>query len=271
MAENKNHSLVRRPANAVEKAAPGAKRILSGMVTDALDLAKRPASKEVAVADVQLESWWQTGSDYYSGRTVPKDYAVAVKWWRKAAEHGYAKAQFNLGYCYRYRLGVKGDYKEAVKWYRKAAKQNHAGAQHELATSYDFGHGVEKDEVEALKWHRKAAEQNHAESSGFLGYAYLHGEGVEKNEAEAVKWLHQAADQIDEYALCDLGICYQNGCGIPQDRSEAYKLFRISAALEQEGATLLKSLVGQMNSAEIAEGKRRFREFCLENDLDWVT
>jgi len=83
--------------------------------------------------------------------------------------------------------------------------------------------------------------------------------------------LRQAADQLDEYALCDLGICYQNGSGIPQDRSEAYKLFKISAAMEHEGATLLKSLVGQMNSVEIAEGERRFREFCLENDLDWVT
>jgi TPR repeat protein len=271
MNEKNNFALVRKSSSAIEKAAPGVKRILSGMVTDALDLAKRPASKEVAVADVQFENWWQTGSDYYSGRTIPQDYAEAVKWWRKAAEQGYAKAQFNLGICYRCRLGVKRDYKEAVKWFRKAAEQNHAGAQHELAASYQFGHGVEEDEVEALNWHRKAAEQNHAESSGSLGYAYLHGAGVEKNETEAVKWLRQAADQLDEYALCDLGICYQNGGGVPQDRSEAYKLFKISAAMEQEGATLLKSLVEQMNSAEIAEGERRFREFCLENDLDWVT
>jgi tetratricopeptide (TPR) repeat protein len=219
----------------------------------------------------QLESWFQTGANYFSGRSVPRDYSEAVKWYRKAAEQGYAQAQHNLGYCYQCGLGVKRDYKEAVKWYRKAAEQNHAGAQHELARSYDFGKGVEKDEVEALKWHRKAAEQNHAESSGVLGYAYLHGEGVEKNEAKAVKWLRQAADQLDEYAVCDLGICYQNGCGIPQDRSEAYKLFKISAKMEHDGVALLKSLVGQMNPVEIAEGERRFRKFCSENDLDWTT
>jgi hypothetical protein len=73
---------------------------------------------------------------------------------------------------------------------------------------------------------------------------------------------------VDEYALCDLGTCYQNGCGIPQDRSEAYKLFKISAKMDHDGAALLKSLVEQINSAEIAEGERRFREFCLKNDLD---
>jgi len=45
--------LVRRPSSAVEKAAPGAKRILSGMIADTLDLA---TSKEVAVSDEQVES-----------------------------------------------------------------------------------------------------------------------------------------------------------------------------------------------------------------------
>jgi TPR repeat protein len=68
-----------------------------------------------------------------------------------------------------------------------------------------------------------------------------------------------------------LGFCYQNGCGVPQDRSEAYKLFKISAEMDGLGASLLNSMAGQMNPAEIAEGKRRFREFCLGNDLDWVT
>jgi hypothetical protein len=36
-----NVALVRRPPSALEKAEPGAKRILSGMVADALALANR--------------------------------------------------------------------------------------------------------------------------------------------------------------------------------------------------------------------------------------
>jgi TPR repeat protein len=34
---------------------------------------------------------------YDNGQGVPQDYATAVRWYRKAAEQGYAKAQFNLG------------------------------------------------------------------------------------------------------------------------------------------------------------------------------
>ena len=37
------------------------------------------------------------GLRYYNGEGVTKDYAEAVKWYRKAAEQGHAEAQFNLG------------------------------------------------------------------------------------------------------------------------------------------------------------------------------
>ncbi len=51
---------------------------------------------------------------------------------------------------------------EAVKWYRKAAEQEYARAQSGLGYMYSNGRGVEKDEVEAVKWYRKAAEQDYA-------------------------------------------------------------------------------------------------------------
>ena len=47
---------------------------------------------------------------------------------RKAAEQGYAQAQFDLGHCYFYGWGVAEDKAEAVKWYRKAAEQGHEKA-----------------------------------------------------------------------------------------------------------------------------------------------
>ncbi len=49
MNQEDEFALVSRPANTVERLQPGAKRILSGMVTDALDLARRAASDEVEV------------------------------------------------------------------------------------------------------------------------------------------------------------------------------------------------------------------------------
>jgi TPR repeat protein len=56
----------------------------------------------------------------------------AVKWFRKAAEQGHAKAQYALGRSYEMGLGVVADYEEAAKWYRKAAEQGDS----EAARSY---------------------------------------------------------------------------------------------------------------------------------------
>ena len=41
------------------------------------------------------KAWTKT-----NGEGVPKNDAEAVTWYRKAAEQGYANAQFNLGYMY---------------------------------------------------------------------------------------------------------------------------------------------------------------------------
>lgn len=45
--------------------------------------------------------------------------------------------------------GAQKDYAEAVKWYRKAAEQGDSLGQLGLGECYDFGHGVEKDYAEA--------------------------------------------------------------------------------------------------------------------------
>ncbi len=91
--------------------------------------------------------------------TTPKDYAEAVKWWRKAAEQGHALAQSALGDMYCIGEGVPENYAEAVKWYRKAAEQGDAVGQYNLGMMYSLGSGVQKDMAQATKWIRKAAEQ----------------------------------------------------------------------------------------------------------------
>ena len=55
------------------------------------------------------------------------------------AKRGNAETQELLGECY---AEVK-DYGEAVKWYRKSAEQGNAKAQYNLGCCYDFGEGVE--------------------------------------------------------------------------------------------------------------------------------
>ena len=73
---------------------------------------------------------------YEKGEGVKQDYKEAFEWFRKAAEQGNTKAQFNLGLMYYKGQGVKQDYTEAAKWYRKAAAQGYAAAQSNLVNMY---------------------------------------------------------------------------------------------------------------------------------------
>ena len=117
------------------------------------------------------QAQFNLGDSYYYGiGGVPQNYAEVVKWWRKAAEQGYASAQYNLGLMYKNGEGVPEDDVEAAKWYRKAAEQGNAWAQYNLGWMYDNGEGVPKDDVEAAKWYHKAAGQGHSQAVRKLGY-----------------------------------------------------------------------------------------------------
>ncbi len=59
------------------------------------------------------------------GQGVPKNYAEMVKWYRRSAEQGHAKAQFNIGVCYLKGEGLPKDYVRAYKWISLAAAQGH--------------------------------------------------------------------------------------------------------------------------------------------------
>ena len=69
---------------------------------------------------------------YENGRGVAKDDYEAVKWYRKAADQGDARAQCNLGLMYENGRGVSKDEYEAVKWFRKAAEQGYENAKKTL-------------------------------------------------------------------------------------------------------------------------------------------
>jgi TPR repeat protein len=72
---------------------------------------------------------------YANGRGVHQDYAEALNWYRKAAEHGNASGEYNFGYMYGAGQGVSPNYGEALKWFRKAADQGFADAQYGLGPS----------------------------------------------------------------------------------------------------------------------------------------
>ena len=60
------------------------------------------------------------------------------------------------------------EYAEAMRWYRKAADQGDAGAQSNIGWLYENGKGLAQDDVEATRWYRKAADQGNVEAKNRL-------------------------------------------------------------------------------------------------------
>src|SRR5258708_35888903 len=105
-----------------------------------------------------------------TGHGVPQSDAEAIKWYRRAADHGSARAPFFLGMLYGLKLDrTHNDDVEALKWYRKGADQGDAEAQWMLGFNYANGNGVKQDYAEATKWHRNAASQGNSGSQYPLG------------------------------------------------------------------------------------------------------
>ena len=171
-------------------------------------------------------------SDYLKGLEAynASDYKEAVKWYRLAADQGYAASQFNLGVLYKDGKGVPQDYAEAVKWYRLAADQGDAGAQNNLGVRYDKGVGVPQDYKEAAKWYRLAADQGYARAQN------------------------------------NLGLSYHNGQGTPQDDVMVYMWFNLAAARGIEEAKTNKEVIEKrMTRQQIAEAQRLSREWFNEH------
>ena len=167
--------------------------------------------------------------------------AAQIAEWRKAADQGFADAQYNIGVYYAKGKGVPQDYAKAVKWYRKAAEQGLAAAQYNLGVYYAKGQGVTKNEIEAVTWYRKAAEQGHAMAQGNLGAHYWNGDGVVKNEVEGYKWSLLAAAKGNELAK----------------RNASDDEIRLSPARRAEGQRLAQEWEARHLNRDAAQDARR--------------
>jgi TPR repeat protein len=158
-----------------------------------------------------------------------QDFASAVKWYRKAADQGHAKAQEHVGLAYYHGEGVAQDYEQAAQWFLKAAKQGYAEAQANLGACFHYGEGVTQDYEQAAQWFLKAAQQGHPRAQLALGMAYLHGAGLPVDSSQALVWLDKAADQSEPEALHQLSLLYIGGKSVPQDTGKGFELMRRAA------------------------------------------
>ena len=171
---------------------------------------------------------YELGRIYLYGRGIAVDYAQALNWERKAAEQGDPRAQRDLAFMYERGFGVTADPAQAAEWNRKAAMQGNAEAQLHLAKGLDEGVGVSKDREEAGKWYAKAARQEQPGAQLELARRSA-GQG---NCPVAVHWYEEAAGHGDAQAMYELGRLYLNKCG--PNRELVFKWFTIGAKFGSE-------------------------------------
>jgi len=113
---------------------------------------------------------------------------------RSAAEAGDPWAQLNLGAAYDHGLaGLPRDPQQAVTWYRRAAEQGLARAQFNLAHCLVTGCDGTTDPAEARRWMRRAAEQDMVDAQFLYGVMLAEGLGGSVDRTEARQWLQRAA------------------------------------------------------------------------------
>lgn len=198
---------------------------------------------------------YELGRIYLYGRGIPVDYAQALIWERKAAEQGDPRAQRDLAFMYERGFGVAADPAKAAEWNQKAATQGNVEAQLHLAKALDEGTGVDKDAKEARRWYAKAA--RHEQPAAQLELARQSaGQG---NCPVAVHWYEEAAGHGEAQAMYELGRLYSKECG--PNRELVFKWFTIGAKFgsdesKREAERLATAMPAvQKKRAELAAAK----------------
>ncbi|RKF07122.1 hypothetical protein DEM25_004505 [Oceaniradius stylonematis] len=128
------------------------------------------------------------------------DLSEALKWYERAAELGFAPAQYRTGNFYEKGFGAERDFSTAKTWYQLAAEQGNASAMHNLAVLFASGADGPPDFDSAARWFLRAAELGVRDSQFNLGILAAKGQGMPQDLGESYKWFALAAQSGDEDA-----------------------------------------------------------------------
>ena len=182
--------------------------------------------------------YYQRGQRLYYGRGCDRDLPAAVEAFRKAAEMGYANAEYMLGTCYHNGYGVGQDMKQAVEWCERAAIHGHAQAMFEMGLYRHSGMGGVVNAAEACYWFRMAAQHGVGNPNFDSGL----DESEDCGLAASLAWIVNKAESGDTDAIYWYSCCFAYGWGVPRDDAAALELLIDAASL---GHSLAKCMIGR--------------------------
>jgi len=138
------------------------------------------------------------------------DYVGAMRWYRRAAELGNARACTMIAELYFDGKGTEQSTQKAIEWYRMAmamgedvkkqldvAMQRQAAEQGDVEAQYKYGMYCKNNArpIAAVHWLLKSANQGNSKAMYRLARCYEEGIGTAKNVVEAMQWYIKAAEK----------------------------------------------------------------------------
>ncbi|MEG3180180.1 CHAT domain-containing protein [Sphingomonas sp. LT1P40] len=179
---------------------------------------------------------------------VPRDYALARKWYSRAMAMGDADSIAALAYMAEAGHGSPKDDVEARRLYALAVKQGSGWAASNLSLLLRNGRGGPRDAVGAFNLTKLAVDRGDAAGMRMLGYHYHQGVGVERDLPKAILWYRKAADEDETEAMVQLGDMASMGEGMPRDEGAGREWYRKAA--EAGDARGMQRLARALSSSE---------------------
>lgn len=157
----------------------------------------------------------------------------------------------------------KQQYKKAFLLFKKSAESGYAKSQYNLASLYQQGIGTDKNLPKAIYWYLKAAQQKHVNSMFNLGYLYQHSQPPLRDYEKAMLWYEKAASHGSDSALVNIGVLYFFGLGVKKNYIEAHAWFSLAAArgnkngLRDRDLTAVKLAPIELSSANALYRQRK--------------
>lgn len=218
----------------------------------------------------EAQAQFLLGMRQLQGRGTKRDLVSAARWLGKAADQGHEQAQEVLTQVLDARFAKPGDVKALVKIYKERAETGDAVASTKLGLIYRDGIGVSTDDAKALRWLRAGAEKGDVEGAAALGSMYDEGRGVPRDRAEAAVWFRKAAERGHAGAQFALGSMLVHGDGVPKDVPDGLMWLELCRGSEHSARYLLFRLEGELDPAQMAEGRQRANAWRRTHGLEPV-
>jgi localization factor PodJL len=192
-------------------------------------------------------------SNVVAGPLAPRNVSL-----EQAAQSGNLTAQYELAL----QRITAGRTQEGVTMLRRAADRGFAMAQYRLAKLYERGEGVQTDLAVARQWTERAAGAGNRRAMHDLGVYFARGEGAPLDEAAAFRWFRQAAELGVADSQYNLGILYQQGRGVNASASEALFWFLVAARQgDQDAGARATALEATLAQNQVEQARARAQAF----------